>query len=94
LIGSAAPPPLEHRLYAVRVLTLRGAPGWRRLEKCLGRLGWKLRGDDVETAHAIASVLKRRTSDSSAVRALGRWRLSPARVIGGLFRKSRKKVKW
>ena len=94
LIGSSATPPLEHRLYAVRVLTLRGAQGWERLEKCLKRLRWKLRGDDVEMAHAIASVLERRSSDPGAVRVLRLWRRSPARVVGGLFRRGRKKVKW
>jgi hypothetical protein len=94
LIRSAGPPPLEQRLFATRVLTLRGAPGWRRLEGCLARLSWKLRGDDVEVAHAIASVLERRTSDAGAARAIRRWRWSPARRLGGLFRKGKGKVQW
>jgi hypothetical protein len=92
LIRSAAPPPSERRLFAVRVLTLRGAPGWKRLEKCLAGLSWKIRGDDVQVAHAIASVMERRTSDPGAARELRRWRWSPARCLGGLFRNGSAKV--
>lgn len=94
LLRSGPPPALEHRIYAVRVLTLRGGPGWQALERCLARLGWALRGDDVEIGHTIASVLERRAPDDGARQTLRRWRRSPARRLGGLFRKGRRKVRW
>lgn len=95
LMRASAAAPLELRLLAVRVLTLRGAPGWDRLEWCLARLGWRLRRDDVEIACEIASALERRSPGPGTARTLRRWRWSPARRLATLLRRERrKKVQW
>jgi len=84
LPGEGPTPLFELRLLAVRVLTLKGAAGWECLGSCLGRLGWRLRADDIDLARFLSEVFRRRSADPAAARILRRWGRSPARLLGFL----------
>ena len=81
--------PLDLRLLAIRALAQRGAQGWESLERCLSRLAWRIRRDDVQTAFAIATALERRGFGPGKIEALRRWRRSPARHLGLMLRRGR-----
>jgi hypothetical protein len=87
-----AVPSLERRLFAVRVLTLKGAPGWEALGGCLIRLGWSLRKDDVELGRAIARAVLRRHEREQANKLLFPWRFSPGGVYAAFRRREDPRV--
>jgi hypothetical protein len=90
--GEGGVPSLERRLFAVRVLTLKGAPGWEALGGCLVRLGWSVRPDDVELGRAIARAVARRHERRMANQLLFPWRFSPGGVWVALRRREDPRV--